>query len=143
MNATQQQMAEEIRTELAKGEGLDSIKDCSNEMVDSYLPIYNHEIIKEWQEMPGDYDDRGADELGADNSIGIVGRMSLDLYLYYSDIFNEAIEEVEAEATLCADCDALVTITLEPSGTGKMATINCPNCGVSYDTNLDESEVTV
>ena len=66
--------------------------------------------------------------------------MSLDLYLYYSDLFDEAVAEVEAEATLCADCDALVTITLEPYGTSKMATINCPNCGESYDTNLDESK---
>ena len=48
---------------------------------------------------------------------------------------------VEDSSTFCADCDALVTITLEPYGTGKMVTINCPNCGVSYDTNLDESEV--
>lgn len=141
MNATQEQMAEEIRAELARGEGLDSIKDRSNEMVDSYLPVYNHEIIKEWQEMPGDYDDRGADELGADNSMGIVGRMSLDLYFYYTDLLNEAIQEVEDSSTFCADCNALVTITLEPYGTGKMAVINCPNCGESYDTNLDESEV--
>ena len=141
MNKAKELMKEEILAELKRGEGLDSIKDRSGELVDSYVPVYNHEIIKEWQEMPGDYDDRGADELGADNSVGIVGRMSLDLYLYYSDLFSEAVAEVEAEATLCADCDALVTITLEPYGTGKMATINCPNCGESYDTNLDESEV--
>ena len=141
MNKAKELMKEEILAELKRGEGLDSIKDRSGELVDSYVPVYNHEIIKEWQEMPGDYDDRGADELGADNSVGIVGRMGLDLYLYYSDLFSEAVAEVEAEATLCADCDALVTITLQPYGTGKMATINCPNCGESYDTNLDESEV--
>jgi len=41
----------------------------------------------------------------------------------------------------CDDCDALVTITLQPYGAGRMAVINCPNCGESYDTNLDESEV--
>ncbi len=40
----------------------------------------------------------------------------------------------------CDDCDAVTTVTIEPYGTGKMATINCPNCGVSYDTNLDPVE---
>ena len=37
----------------------------------------------------------------------------------------------------CLDCSASVTITLEPYGTGQMATLSCPNCGESYDTNLD------
>ena len=141
MNKAKELMKEEILAELKRGEGLDSIKDRSGELVDSYVPVYNHEIIKEWQEMPGDYDDRGANELGADNSVGIVGRMGLDLYLYYSDLFSEAVAEVEAEATLCLDCGNVVTITLEPYGTGKMAFISCPNCGESYDTNLDEREV--
>lgn len=140
MRSTVELMKEEILSELKRGEGLDSIKDRSNEIVDGYVPVYNNEIIKEWQEMPGDYDDRGATELGTSEDAGIISRMSLDLYLYYSDLFNEAIAEVEAEATLCADCDALVTITLEPYGTSKMAVIVCPNCGESYDTNLDESE---
>jgi transcription elongation factor Elf1 len=40
----------------------------------------------------------------------------------------------------CEDCEAVTTITVEPYGTGKMATIDCPNCGISYDTNLDEEE---
>lgn len=40
----------------------------------------------------------------------------------------------------CEDCNSPVTITLEPYGSGKMATIECPNCGVSYDTNLDPIE---
>jgi len=106
---TVQQMAEEIRAELAQGEELDAIKDRSNEIIDSHLPIYNNEIIKEWQEMPSAYDDRGGQELGTDGSIGIVGLMSLDLYLYYTDLFNEALEEVEEsmeEEELCDECGA-------------------------------------
>lgn len=47
------------------------------------------------------------------------------------ELFNE---------TRCDDCDAITTVTLEPYGAGKMAAISCPNCGISYDTNLDESE---
>lgn len=40
----------------------------------------------------------------------------------------------------CNDCDAVTSVTLEPYGAGHMATIECPNCGVSYDTNLDPVE---
>lgn len=90
-------MAEEIKTELSNGLELDEIRDNSGEMIDSHLPIYNNEIIKEWQQMPSEYDDRGAQELGSDGTIGIVGLMSLDLYLYYTDLFNEALEQVESD----------------------------------------------
>ena len=41
---------------------------------------------------------------------------------------------------VCLDCDAPVKITLEPYGAGVMAVIVCPNCGTSYDTNLDPVE---
>ena len=40
----------------------------------------------------------------------------------------------------CDDCEAVATITIEPYGAGKMATIECPNCGTSYDTNLEEEK---
>jgi hypothetical protein len=38
---------------------------------------------------------------------------------------------------LCEDCDATATVTLKPYGAGQLAEYNCPNCGPSYDTNLD------
>lgn len=40
----------------------------------------------------------------------------------------------------CDNCDAVTKVTIEPYGTGHMATIECPNCGISYDTNLDPVE---
>ena len=40
----------------------------------------------------------------------------------------------------CEDCEAPATVTLEPYDSGTLAAISCPNCGVSYDTNLDPSE---
>jgi len=40
----------------------------------------------------------------------------------------------------CDDCDTVTTITIEPYGAGKMATIDCPECGLSYDTNLEGDE---
>jgi hypothetical protein len=88
-------MVEEIRLELSQGEDLDTIKDRSGEFIDSWLPIYNNRIIEEWTLMPNDYTDRGSAELGTGQEISIINLMSLDLYLYYSDLFNEAVAEVE------------------------------------------------
>jgi hypothetical protein len=96
MNATVKQMVEEIRTELSNGAELEAIKDRSHEFIDSYLPIYTNEIIKEWQEMPSEYDDRGVAEMGHNcEEVSITNLMTSDLYLYYTDLFFEAVGEVE------------------------------------------------
>lgn len=95
MNSTVEQMAEEIHTALSNGEELDDIRDRSGEWIDSYLPIYNSEIIKEWQVMPSEYDNRGAVEIGHGGVIDIINLMSLDLYLYYYDLFQEAVSTLE------------------------------------------------
>ena len=92
---TVKRMVEEIRTELANGEELEDIKDRSHEFIDSYLPVYYNGIIEEWKAMPSEYNDRGSAELGYGEEINIYNLMSLDLYLYYSDLFAEAVEEVE------------------------------------------------
>jgi hypothetical protein len=90
-----ERMAEEIRAEIANGEELEDIKDRSGEFIDSYLPVYYNQIIDEWKAMPSEYNDRGSAELGVGGEVNIYNLMSLDLYLYYSDLFNEAVEEVE------------------------------------------------
>jgi len=96
MSNTVKQMVDEIRTELSNGRELEEIKDNSHEYIDSYLPIYNNQIIKEWQEMPSEYDDRGVAEMGHScDDISITSLMTSDLYLYYTDLFAEAIAEVE------------------------------------------------
>jgi hypothetical protein len=92
---TVERMVEEIRLEISQGEDLDTIKDRSGEFIDSWLPVYNNRIIEEWTLMPNDYTDRGSAELGVGGEVNIINLMSLDLYLYYSDLFNEAVEEVE------------------------------------------------
>jgi hypothetical protein len=99
MNITER-MAEEIRAEIANGEELEDIKDRSHEFIDSYLPVYYNVIIEEWKAMPSEYNDRGSSELGYGEEINIYNLMSLDLYLYYSDLFNEAVEEVEESLEL-------------------------------------------
>lgn len=98
MNTTQEMMKDEILTALKDGQELDNIRDNSGEWVDGYLPVYNDRIIKEWQDMPSEYDNRGSAELGHnEQEINIVNLMSLDLYLYYTDLFNEVLDEVEEE----------------------------------------------
>jgi hypothetical protein len=79
-------------------ETLEDIRDNSGEWIEGYLPVYNNKIVEEWQAMPSEYDNRGAVELGhLEQEINIINLMSLDLYLYYNDIFNEAVNELEEE----------------------------------------------
>jgi hypothetical protein len=97
----QEGMKEEILAEIAQGATLEEIKDRAGEWIDNHLPIYNHEIIKEWQEMPGDYDDRGAEEYGT-REIKIIDLMSLDLHLYYSDLLDEVFNDIEQDQAVSA-----------------------------------------
>ena len=88
-------MMEEFRNAIEHGETLEEIRDNSGEWIDGYLPIYYNKIVQEWQEMPSEYNDRGRAEYGADSEATIYNLMSLDLYSYYSDLFNEVISEME------------------------------------------------
>jgi hypothetical protein len=81
-----------------QGETLEDIRDNSGEWVEGYLPVYYNKIVQEWQEMPSEYNDRGRAELGVGSEATIYDLMGLDLYLYYTDIFNEAVNELEEEA---------------------------------------------
>lgn len=97
LNTTQQQMKDELLNEINNyGADIDEIKDRSGEWIDGYLPVYYNRILEEWKDMPSEYNDRGAAELGAGEG-GIFNLMSLDLYLYYTDLFNEVVEEIEEE----------------------------------------------
>lgn len=96
MKSTLDYMKEEIVTALSYST-LEEIEDRSGELIDSYVPVYNNRIIEEWQAMPSEYDNRGAEELGAQQGHDIISLMTLDLYLYYSDIFSQAMEEIKQE----------------------------------------------
>lgn len=93
--STVEQMVQEIKTELENGLELDEIRDLAGEYVDGYLPVYYNRIIEEWKEMPSEYNDRGHTELGLGQEFNIYNLMSLDLYIYYSELFEEALSEVE------------------------------------------------
>lgn len=89
-------MREEFAQEIAKGYvTLDEIRDNIGEWVDGYLPVYNDRIIDEWRAMPSEYDNQGAANLGHMEEVSIVGLMSLDLYIYYTEIAYEVLNEME------------------------------------------------
>ena len=93
-----EQMKDEFKTEISNGSDLDTIRDNSGEWIDGYLPVYYNQIVDKWQKMPSEYNDRGYAELGGgSNEFTIYSLMVMDLYLYYTDIFNKAIEELEEE----------------------------------------------
>ena len=41
----------------------------------------------------------------------------------------------------CEDCDSRTQVKAEPYGSSYMATIDCPKCGVSYDTDLTSEDI--
>lgn len=89
---------EDLKQTITNGEDMESIRDNSGEWIGGYLPIYNNNVIEEWKDMPGEYDNRGAIELGhSDNQIDIINLMQLDLYLYYSDVFFQVLTDIAEE----------------------------------------------
>jgi hypothetical protein len=88
---------EDLKQTITNGEDMESIRDNSGEWIDGYLPIYNNNIIEEWKDMPGEYDNRGAAELGIPGDISIISLMQLDLYLYYSDVFFQVLTDIAEE----------------------------------------------
>lgn len=100
MSTILDQMKEDITTALNEGETLLDIRDQLGEYVDGYLPVYNNQIIAEWQNMPSEYDDRGAAELGDMGETTIIGLMSLDLYIYYTELFHSALDLLVEEIVM-------------------------------------------
>lgn len=95
---TYDEIMQEIKQEIANGEELSDIKDRSYELVDNYVPVYNNRVIEEWQAMPSDYDNRGAQELGHNcEELNIISLMMSDLYLYYTDLVATVIDDLEQE----------------------------------------------
>lgn len=95
---TYDEIMKEIKQEIEQGQDLDSIKDRSHELVDNCVPVYNNRILEEWAAMPNDYDNRGSAELGHNcEDLSIISLMSADLYLYYRDLVDLVISDLETE----------------------------------------------
>jgi hypothetical protein len=88
---------EDLKQTITNGEDMESIRDNSGEWIDGYIPVYNNRIIEEWQNMPGEYDNRGAAEYGYEDMPDIVRLMILDLHVYYSDLFFQVLEDIAEE----------------------------------------------
>jgi len=71
-------------------------EDDLQERADGYVPVYSNQIIKDWQEMPSEYNDAWL-EYGEDGSKGIVRLMSVDLFVYYQAETLRIWEEIKAE----------------------------------------------
>lgn len=94
---TYDEIVKEIKQEIENGQTLDQIADRSYELVDNYVPVYYNRIIEEWQEMPSEYNDRGYSEMGVMGEVSIFNLMSLDLYVYYTDLVALVISDLEEE----------------------------------------------
>ena len=101
---------EEIRNEIKRH--WQEIADSSDpyeflaELADGFVPVYNHEIIKDWQEMPAEFDDQWK-EYGYDthrNEGGIVRLMQVDLMFYYLQTTQEIYRDLkDQEASLITE----------------------------------------
>jgi hypothetical protein len=72
-------------------------EDMIAELADSRLPIYNHEVIREWQELPDSACDQWTD-YGYDtqkNEGGIIQLMLVDLTFYYLEEYNSVWQEIK------------------------------------------------
>ena len=110
---TYDEIVQEIKQEITNGQTLEEIKDRSHELADSYVPVYNNRVLEEWQSMPSDYDNRGAQELGHSQELNIISLMSADLYLYYSELVGQVISDLEQEGD---DVETVAWSSSNPTG---------------------------
>lgn len=82
-----------------KGLSFDGLSDAQGEITDGVMPIYNGDIIGEWQAMPSDFDGEGVAEFGLPDpkTITVYRLMELDLYAYYSNLVATVIWELQDE----------------------------------------------
>ena len=95
---TYDEIMQEIKQELSNGQELAEIQERAYELVDNYVPVYNNRIVEEWQAMPSDYDNRGAQELGHNcQELNIISLMMSDLYIYYTELVGLVIDDLAQE----------------------------------------------
>lgn len=74
-------------------------EDELREMADSACPVYYHEIIKDWQEMPNEFTDSWQEFIDPTTETTIFSLMSADLFYFYEmeyvRIYNEIKKEKE------------------------------------------------
>lgn len=72
-------------------------EDILDSLADSCVPVYQNDTIREWQEMPSEYDNIWQEQgLPSEkvSEITIIGLMKIDLYYFYSDQLATAYREI-------------------------------------------------
>lgn len=88
---------EEIKQELK--EHLDELsQDNLSEWADGFIPVYYSDILKDWQEMPSEFDNRWKDDTDINEDTTIYSLMMIDLFWYYLDQCESAYKELLEEA---------------------------------------------
>ncbi len=94
----QEEEVTELVLDFSNGNRTGYLEDAITELVDGYLPIYYNDIVKQWQEMPSEFDNMGAVNFGMPDSVDIYQLMTLDLLNYIGELVrvhaNKVIEQV-------------------------------------------------
>lgn len=88
---------EEIKKELK--EHYDEINsDNLAEWAEGFCPVYYNEIIEDWKEMPSEFDNNWRDGVAVTAETTLYDLMSFDLFVYYLEKCNQALDELREEA---------------------------------------------
>lgn len=88
---------EEIKKEL-KDHYNELDRDNLAEWADGFVPVYYNEIIRDWQEMPSEFDNRWKDDAEINEETTIHNLMMIDLFWYYLEQCETAFRELQQEA---------------------------------------------
>lgn len=91
-----EEIKKEIRSNIEQLTATPYPEDLLNEWADSSVPIYYHEIIREWTDLESEDIDRWQ-EVGQPDKFRIYDLMLIDLWLFYQNAYLIAWEEVKAE----------------------------------------------
>jgi hypothetical protein len=97
------------------------------EMADSLCPVYTSEIIAEWTELPNEHSDAWQDLGVVSNDSTITSLMTLDLYLYYTDLVARAWAEVE-NTHVCGNVELPEGVTITHAHITGQAIAECSRC---------------
>lgn len=68
----------------------------SASLADTLVPVYYHEILKDWSEMPSEFND-SHEEVGHASEFTIFSLMAQDLFFFYQHQIDTALTAVRAE----------------------------------------------
>lgn len=93
---------EEIKKEISQNFG-EIIRDDLSEWAEGFLPVYYSDILKDWSEMPSEFDNQWRDGVEITKETTLYDLMSFDLFMYYLEKANQAYEEILDEERATAD----------------------------------------